>query len=307
MASSKERERRLARAKTERQLRYRAEKARRQRQIRAGVGIGLAAAVVLGLVGWSAGWFDFSSKKTPEATGTCAWTPDGTAVAGTPKTSGEPRAGTETMTLTTSLGVISIDLDLANAPCTAASFKYLADKGYFNGTACHKLFSANPYALVCGSKDGRDTSNAGYRFPVENIPPADAAQPSASPTPSGSASASASPTAAAEPVATYVEGTVVLAASGVDGGGTQFMIFFKDSKLPADYGVIGKVTAGQDIVDSVGAAGDDGSFAAAGGGGAPKKPITITTLTVAPPAEPTPTATASGSPTPSASASNAAN
>lgn len=303
MASSKERERRLARAKTERQMRYRAERVRRQRQIRAGVGIGLAAVLVLGLIGWSAGWFDFSSKKADA--GTCAWTPDGNDQGyGTPPTSGEPRTGTSTMTLNTTLGVISIDLDRENAPCAASSFSFLASEHYFDATACHKLFSKNPYALVCGSKDGNDLTNAGYRFAVENIPPADA-QPSASATPSTSGSASASPSAASEPTATYRKGSVLLASSGVAGGGTQFMILFKDSTLPAEYGVIGHVRTGQAIVDSVGAAGDDDSFAAAGGGGKPKKPITITTLTVGP--APEPSTTASASATPSASASTTAN
>jgi len=50
-----------------------------------------------------------------------------------------PRAGTVNVTLHTSQGDIPITMPRAKAPCTVASFAYLAGKNYFNSTPCHRL------------------------------------------------------------------------------------------------------------------------------------------------------------------------
>src|ERR1700742_2942111 len=53
------------------------------------------------------------------------------------------RAGTVSITLHTSQGDIPMTMPRAEAPCTVASFAFLAQKGYFNQTPCHRLTAAD--------------------------------------------------------------------------------------------------------------------------------------------------------------------
>src|SRR5439155_571986 len=116
------------------------------------------------------------SATAAAAPAACKWTPnpDPSASAapntdlkdvGTPPASGEPRAGTRNMTINTNLGTMVIQLDLAKAPCTAASFTYLAEKHFFDNTSCHRLVNnsgADPqsgqakdfHVLQCGDPTG---------------------------------------------------------------------------------------------------------------------------------------------------------
>jgi peptidyl-prolyl cis-trans isomerase B (cyclophilin B) len=128
VASSKNRQRALARAKVERQIARQAARARRRRQIQGAVGAGLIVVLVaVGLV-WINGGFARHKPKATNAAGQCAWTPQDASTnanlkdVGTPPTANIPNQGTETMTITTSQGVVEAQLDLAKAPCTAASF-----------------------------------------------------------------------------------------------------------------------------------------------------------------------------------------
>jgi len=76
----------------------------------------------------------------------------------------------------------------------------------------------------------------------------------------------------------------------------KVIIVYKDSTLPPNYSIFGQVTGGLDVVSKIGTDGAQGSSP-----GKPKKPVTITTLTVDPtvstptPAPPAPAT----SPTPS--------
>lgn len=49
----------------------------------------------------------------------------------------------------------------------------------------------------------------------------------------------------------YVRGVVAMANSGPDTNGSQFFIVHRDSFLPYDYTIIGKVISGQEIVDKM--------------------------------------------------------
>jgi len=313
VASSKTRQRKMARAKMERQLARRAQKARRNRQLQAGLAVGLVAVVAV-VVGLFVGGV-FSSKQKPATTATCIWnTPanggDLTDV-GRPPTSGEARTGTEPMTLTTDQGTIAISLDLAKAPCSGASFKYLAGRNFFNNTICHRLTTSGIFVLQCGDPKGTGSGGPAYSFADENLPkpgaPASAsaspaASDSASPTGSASAvpSASAAPTASAPTTVTYARGTVAMANSGPDTNGSQFFIVYQDSQMQPNYSVIGTVTSGMDVVDKVAAGGAVDANGAATSDGKPKLGVTIQTLTVG--TEPS----ATSAPQPSGSASAAA-
>ena len=273
MAPSRTRQRALARAKLERQIARRASTARRRRQIQAAVGAGLAVVLVVGGVLWATG--AFKSTKTTTATEDCAWTPiaasDKVKDVGKPPTTNIPKTGTANMTITTDQGEIDAELDQAGAPCTAASFAYLAGKQFFNNTKCHRLTTAGIYVLQCGDPSASGSGGPAYKFPDEKLPtPAD--DPLAAP----SANPSAPPS-----TNLYPAGTLAMANSGPDTNGSQFFIVYKDgSGLEAKYTVFGKVTKGLDLVQKI-AAGGVAPGGASDTDGAPKTAVTIQSLTVA--------------------------
>ncbi|HEX9335768.1 MAG TPA: peptidylprolyl isomerase [Pseudonocardiaceae bacterium] len=175
------------------------------------------------------------------------------------------RAGTVLVTLHTSQGDIPITMPRAKAPCTVASFAFLAGKGYFNNTPCHRLTSANSLkVLQCGDPTGTGTGGPGYTVPDEN--------PTNLPTAPGGQGASL-----------YARGIVAMANTGQPhSGGSQFFLVYGDSALPPTYAVFGTVSvAGLQVLDKVAAAG-----LAGGGGqnpedGPPALPVTITSTTLA--------------------------
>jgi peptidyl-prolyl cis-trans isomerase B (cyclophilin B) len=274
VASSKNRQRALARAKLERQIARRAATARRRRQVQAGIGAGLAVVLVVVGIVWLAGGFSPSKKKHPTAAaGECAWTPQtgnpDLKDAGTPPTTGIAHGGAQLMTITTNQGAIEAQLDPEKAPCTVASFAYLAGKQFFNDTKCHRLTTQGIYVLQCGDPSGTGRGGPTYRFPDEFLPAA--AQP-ASPQPSPGASANL-----------YPKGSLAMANSGPDTNGSQFFIVYRDgSALEAKYTLFGTVTKGLDIVEKIVAGGVTPSDPSNPGDGAPKTEVTIQSLTVSP-------------------------
>ena len=80
-----------------------------------------------------------------------------------------PRSGYQVFTFETNLGVIKVESDLSKTPCTAASIAYLASKGFYDNTSCHRLVPAI-FALQCGDPAGTGAGGATYRFADENLP-----------------------------------------------------------------------------------------------------------------------------------------
>ncbi|WP_016933616.1 peptidylprolyl isomerase [Rhodococcus sp. R1101] len=166
--------------------------------------------------------------------------------------------------ITTSVGVIGVELDRAAAPCTVNSFVSLAEQGYFDDTPCHRLVtSPGLQVLQCGDPTGTGTGGPGYGFDTEypeNVyAPGDAQL--------------------RQPVI-YPRGTVAMANTGRPGSnGSQFFLVYEDSQLPPTYTVFGTVDeAGLAVIEEVAAEGDDGSMAA--GGGAPNRAVQIESVTV---------------------------
>jgi len=183
VASSRDRQRKLARAKLDRQLARRAAGARRRRQIQAGIGSAVALLlIVLGSV-WALGGFDREPTDTA-AEDVCAWTTQDAAAntnlkdVGTPATSDLPTSGTRPMTITTNQGnPVTVQLDLATAPCAGASFAHLAGKSFFDNTTCHEITAEG--ALRCGDPSGSGMGGPTYTFFNENVPDAPTPSPSA--------------------------------------------------------------------------------------------------------------------------------
>ncbi|MFC3495523.1 peptidylprolyl isomerase [Glycomyces rhizosphaerae] len=174
----------------------------------------------------------------PASSESCIYTSaDGTSP--TPAST-QPAAGTQELSIVTNLGVITVDVDTAGAPCTAGSFTFLAKDGYFDGQQCHRLVNDGIWVLQCGDPDARAAIEAGtpemagagspgYSYEEENLP--------------------------VEAENNYPAGTIAMANAGPGTTGSQFFIVYQDSTLPADYTILGQVTSGLDLVEQVGAAG----------------------------------------------------
>ena len=273
MSSIKDRQRAAARARLEKEMAERAAAAKKRRQRQAIIGSAIAVIVIAGAAVWIVSALGNDDDKTPSAsapppgTVACQWIPeDGSSGAQVKDTGGTPPAnapntGKSTLTMDTNLGPITATVDLSKAPCTGAAFTYLAGKKFWDGTKCHRLTTEGIKVLQCGDpsakgKGYRPTDGQGgpnFKYPEENLP------------------TNAKPT--------YPKGTIAMAKTQAPSTtGSQFFIVYADTDLPADYTVLGTITKGLDIVETVAKAGTDDANGK--GDGHPKKEVDIKTLTM---------------------------
>ena len=128
-----------------------------------------------------------------------------------------------TATISTSCGDIVVELDPSVAPETVNSFVFLADQGYFDGGASHRI--APGFLMQAGDPTATGRGGPGYAIPDE-LPAGDAA---------------------------YTRGTLAMANAGPDTGGSQFFIMLDDVGLPPAYSVFGQVVEGLDVLDTIAA------------------------------------------------------
>jgi peptidyl-prolyl cis-trans isomerase B (cyclophilin B) len=271
VASSRDRQRALARAKLERQMARRAAAARRRRQIQAGVAAVVAVAVVIAGVVWLVSELSGEEKKpkpaatnAPKTPGPCQYTdiPKDQKIkerkdVGKPEAGVEARAGVRIWTLNTNRGKITIELDAEKAPCTTESMAYLTGKKFFDNTSCHRLTNQGLFVLQCGDPSATGRGGPGYQLNDENLP------------------------IGQNPA--YPKGVVAMANSGSNTNGSQFFIVYKDSQLDPNYTVVGRVMEGLQVVEKVAKAGHDGASGQNPGDGKPKQSVTIETATVTAP------------------------
>ncbi|MGB2712439.1 MAG: peptidylprolyl isomerase [Conexibacter sp.] len=135
-------------------------------------------------------------------------------------------AKTWTATVTTNCGSFTITLDVARAPKTAASFASLARKGFYDDLTFHRI--APGFVIQGGDPLGNGTGGPGYT--VVEAPPKNLQ---------------------------YLHGVVAMAKAGdePDGAsGSQFFIVTgQDAGLPPQYALVGEVSDGLDVVDTIGA------------------------------------------------------
>ncbi|GAA3452815.1 peptidylprolyl isomerase [Dactylosporangium matsuzakiense] len=194
------------------------------------------------------------SSAPPARSGGCVYKPSPadatTKDVGVPPAT--PKAAKATMSITTNLGPIEITLDGVGAPCSTASFAYLAGKQFFDNTKCHRLTTEGIWVLQCGDPSATGTGGPAYRYATENTG------------------------------APYLRGTVAIANTGQpESNGSQFFINYKDNtQLQTDYTMLGQVTKGMDLIDQVAAAGvaadPNGT-----GDGPPKTEIVLQKVTIA--------------------------
>ena len=153
-----------------------------------------------------------------------------------------------TITLTTNCGEIQIEADGINAPLTVISMSYLANKGFFDKSPCHRVTTQGIFVLQCGDPSGTGSGGPAYTAPDENLPKLSANS--------------------------YPAGSVAMANSGPNTNGSQFFIVYDDnSQLGPNYTLWGKVVKGLEIVKAVDALGSDNSNPAVGV--VPNQPISI--------------------------------
>ncbi|MEU0676706.1 peptidylprolyl isomerase [Streptomyces sp. NPDC006172] len=159
-----------------------------------------------------------------------------------------------TMKLDTTCGAIDIALKASAAPHTVNSFDFLAGKGYFDHTKCHRLTTNGIYVLQCGDPTGSGSGGPGYTIPDENLKDASLKNN------------------------VYPAGTVAMAnTSQPHTGGSQFFLVYQDSPLPPSYTPFGTVSeSGMAVLKKIAAAGEN----TGAGDGAPNATVVIDKATV---------------------------
>jgi peptidyl-prolyl cis-trans isomerase B (cyclophilin B) len=282
VSSIKDRQRAAARARLEKEMAERAEAARKRRQRQAIIGAAIAVVVIAGGAIWLVTALGDDDKpsteaaKLPAGQTACTWIPEAGAEAqggakavdvGTPPPTAA-NVGKDTLTLTTSLGVITATVDKSKTPCTASAFEYLASKKFWDGSKCHRMTTEGIKVLQCGDptakgKGWRETDGSGgptFRYAEENLP----TNTGASTAPDGSQTG---------PPA-YPVGSIAMAKTQEPSTtGSQFFIVYGETPLPPQYTLLGTITSGMDIVQKVAKAGVDDANQP--GDGHPKQEIVI--------------------------------
>jgi cyclophilin family peptidyl-prolyl cis-trans isomerase len=134
--------------------------------------------------------------------------------------------GIHTATITTSKGVIEVELYGNKTPKTVENFVTLAGKGYYDGTKFHRVIKGfmiqggDPLSKDDAKKSLWGTGGPGYQFDDELTGQE-----------------------------TYPQGTLAMANAGPNTNGSQFFIVTASptAPLPPSYTVFGKVTKGLEV------------------------------------------------------------
>ncbi|MFI6349683.1 peptidylprolyl isomerase [Streptomyces sp. NPDC050560] len=277
MVSNEQRKRQLAREKFLRQQQRR-ESARRKARNR-NVAIAAALVVVIGgsASAWATGGFG-SDDKTDDSAGA-----EATSAPPSPSKAPDPcdkpakgkakslsfkkepavtidKSASYTLDLDTTCGSMPITMDASKAPHTVNSFDYLANKGFFDHTKCHRLTTNGIYVLQCGDPKGDGSGGPGYTIPDENLKDKRL---------KGNV---------------YPAGTVAMANAynpqtkeGKNSGGSQFFLVYQDSQLPPYYTPFGSISKdGMKVLTKIAKAGE----ATGQGDGPPNATVVIDKATV---------------------------
>jgi peptidyl-prolyl cis-trans isomerase B (cyclophilin B) len=129
----------------------------------------------------------------------------------------------------TSHGDFTVAIDETLAPCNGRSMLELADDGFFDGVAFHRIVPG----FVIQAGQSTETADGGPGYTTIDPPPADTK---------------------------YEKGLVAMAKTELDppgtGGSQFFVVTGTDVMLPPDYAPIGRVTDGMAVVDKIGKLGD---------------------------------------------------
>ena len=123
----------------------------------------------------------------------------------------------------TNHGSFSVDLFEEKAPETTKNFIDLVEKGFYDGVVFHRVIDG--FMIQGGDPTGTGRGGPGYTIPDEFHPDLGHSE----------------------------EGILSMANAGPDTGGSQFFITLEATPwLDRKHAVFGKVTAGMDVVRSIG-------------------------------------------------------
>lgn len=159
---------------------------------------------------------------------------------GAPALSIDP-AKTYTATIETTAGTMSVEFYPEDAPNTVNNFVFLAREGYYEDVIFHRVIPG--FMIQGGDPTGSGSGGPGYRFKDEPVQKK------------------------------YTRGTLAMANAGKDTNGSQFFIMHADYGLPPSYTIFGKLTAGEDVLDSI-------ATAPKGAQDRPKEPVKMTKVTI---------------------------
>jgi peptidylprolyl isomerase len=126
-----------------------------------------------------------------------------------------------TVLLQTTMGDVKIELFDKTMPITAGNFRKLVEKGFYDGTIFHRVIA--DFMIQGGDPEGTGFGGPGYT--IKDELPADNRN---------------------------ARGTISMANSGPNSGGSQFFINAVDNRgLDRKHPVFGKVVSGMDVVDAI--------------------------------------------------------
>ena len=146
-----------------------------------------------------------------------------------------------TAVIETTAGTLTADLFASDAPRTVNNFVFLAREGFYEGVIFHRVIEG--FMIQGGDPTGTGRGDAGYKFADEPVTRA------------------------------YTRGTLAMANAGPNTNGSQFFVMHADYRLPPNYTIFGKLSAGEDVVDAI-------ATARTGSQDRPVDPVSITSVTI---------------------------
>ncbi|MGH2634204.1 MAG: peptidylprolyl isomerase [Tepidiformaceae bacterium] len=146
-----------------------------------------------------------------------------------------------TATIETTAGTMTADLFPDDAPFTVNNFVFLAREGYYEGVIFHRVIPG--FMIQGGDHTGSGSGGPGYRFKDEPVK------------------------------RKYTRGTLAMANAGPHTNGSQFFVMHADYGLPPNYTIFGKLTAGEEIVDTI-------ATAPKGASDRPTDPVKMLSVTI---------------------------
>src|SRR6187551_364124 len=124
-----------------------------------------------------------------------------------------------TATIDTTAGTMTAELFPTEAPNTVNNFVFLARDGFYDGVIFHRVIKG--FMIQGGDPTGTGTGGPGYKFRDEPVN------------------------------RRYERGILAMANAGPNTNGSQFFIMHANYGLPPNYTIFGRLTGGEDVLDSI--------------------------------------------------------
>jgi peptidyl-prolyl cis-trans isomerase B (cyclophilin B) len=217
-------------------------------------GVGVIA--VVAVLAYAAGWIGKpgatpSPSPVPRASFANLGPPAATPLASPPSA---PAGDGTTATIVTDVGTIVMELYTDSAPVATQNFINLAEMGFYNGIAFHRIVPG--FMIQGGDPEGTGRGGPGYEIKDDPV------------------------------VGDYNRGQVAMARPAnqdgskiPDSAGSQFFILVDDSSFLASggYAIFGNVTQGMDVVDQIVNGPNAGNE---GNGGTALQPVIMRSVTI---------------------------